>query len=81
MAYTVLMTSGPGGSIVGFVINMALGRDQQVTASARDEAVSRAVLDENELRAVEYASMGLPEPVAALAPRPKRSLLRRIFGR
>ena len=77
----MLMTFGPGGSIVGFVILKALGRDQQVTASARDAAVSRAVPDENELREVEYASMGLPEPVAAIAPQPKRSLLRRIFGR
>lgn len=75
------MAFGRGGPIVGHAIIKALGRDQEATALAHDAAAGRAPLDEEELREVEYASMGLPLPVHAEVPPPRRSFLRRLFRR
>ena len=75
------MAFGRGGPIVGHAIIKALGRDQETRAGARDAAVDRAALDEEELREVEYASMGLPLPVHPMEPRRRRSILRRLLRR
>ena len=75
------MAFGRGGPIVGHAIIKALGSEQEASARAHDAAVNRAVLDEEELREVEYASMGLPLPTREPQPQPKRSMLRRIFRR
>lgn len=69
------------GQVVGYAIIKALRRDQEAAAATHDAAVSRAALDEEELREVEYTDMGLPVPVRATASRSRRSLLRRIVGR
>ena len=75
-AHTVVMSFG---QIVGYAIIKALRRDQEAAARTKDAAVSRAAMDEEELRDVEYASMGLPVPVRGTAARSKRSVLRRII--
>ncbi len=80
-AQTVHMTYQSGGPIVGYAIVKALNRDQESRALDHDAAESRAALDEEELREVEYASMGLPVPARLTSPHPRRSLLHRIFRR
>lgn len=80
-AHTILMTLPGGGPIVGYAIVKALGQEQETAARAKDAAVGRAVLDEAELRELEYEVMGLPVPVNSTSNRSIRSLLRRIIGR
>ena len=75
------MTYQSGGPIVGYAIVKALNRDQERKALDHDAAVSRAALDEEELREVEYEAMGLPVPERQTAPHPRRSLLSRILRR
>ena len=75
------MTLPGGGPIVGYAIVKAFGHEQEAAARAKDAADGRAVLDEEELRELEYEDMGLPLPVISASNRSIRSLLRRIIGR
>ncbi|MBI2776184.1 MAG: hypothetical protein HYX57_02795 [Chloroflexi bacterium] len=75
------MTFGNNGPIVGHAIIKATGTEREASARAHEAAASRAALDEDELREVEYAAMGLPLPHRETSSRPRRSILRRLLRR
>lgn len=72
------MTMGPG-PITGEITRQGLMHDQIVEAEAHEDAVSRAILDEEELRELEHAEYYPNEPVPAM-PR-HRSFLDRLLRR
>jgi hypothetical protein len=73
------MSLGGPGPISGEAARIGLTHDQIVEAEAHEAAVSRAALDEEELRELEHAEYYPDEP--ALAPPRPRSFLDRLLRR